>query len=74
MSTGKLKVGIVSANWGAMAHLPAWRTLSDAVEVTSICTSSAVCGAGLKELGKPTADFPADAAASKEQFDGKTTE
>lgn len=39
MSTGKLKVGIVSANWGAMAHLPAWRTLSDTVEVTSICTS-----------------------------------
>jgi predicted dehydrogenase len=39
MSTGKLKVGIVSANWGALAHLPAWRTLSDTVEVTSICTS-----------------------------------
>lgn len=39
MSNGKLKVGIVSANWGAMAHLPAWRTLSDSVEVTSICTS-----------------------------------
>lgn len=35
----KLKVGIVSANWGAMAHLPAWRTLRDSVEVTSICTS-----------------------------------
>ncbi|HYP63501.1 MAG TPA: Gfo/Idh/MocA family oxidoreductase [Acidocella sp.] len=35
----KLKVGIVSANWGALAHLPAWRTLSDSVEVTSICTS-----------------------------------
>jgi predicted dehydrogenase len=39
MSTGRLKVGIVSANWGAMAHLPAWRTLGDMVEVTSICTS-----------------------------------
>lgn len=35
----KLKVGIVSANWGALAHLPAWRTLSDQVEVTAICTS-----------------------------------
>lgn len=35
----KLKVGIVSANWGALAHLPAWRTLSDSVEVTAICTS-----------------------------------
>ncbi len=35
----KLRVGIVSANWGAAAHLPAWRTLGDLVEVTAICTS-----------------------------------
>jgi predicted dehydrogenase len=34
----KLRVGIISANWGALAHLPAWRLL-DGVEVTSICTS-----------------------------------
>ena len=34
----KLKVGIVSAAWGAHAHLPAWRTLDD-VEVVGICTS-----------------------------------
>jgi len=34
----KLKVGIVSAAWGARAHLPAWRTLED-VEVVAICTS-----------------------------------
>lgn len=34
----KLRVGIVSANWGALAHLPAWRTLPG-VEVTAICTS-----------------------------------
>lgn len=33
-----LKVGIISANWGAFAHLPAWRSLPG-VEVTSICTS-----------------------------------
>ena len=33
-----LKVGIISANWGAMAHLPAWRAL-DGVEVTAMCTS-----------------------------------
>lgn len=33
-----LKVGIISANWGAFAHLPAWRSL-DGVEVTAICTS-----------------------------------
>ncbi|MDB5444719.1 MAG: hypothetical protein JWQ97_36 [Phenylobacterium sp.] len=34
----KLKVGIVSAAWGAYAHLPAWRTLED-VDVVAICTS-----------------------------------
>ncbi|MET0179737.1 MAG: Gfo/Idh/MocA family oxidoreductase [Novosphingobium sp.] len=32
------RVGIVSAGWGAFAHLPAWRSL-DGVEVTAICTS-----------------------------------
>ncbi|OJT24548.1 hypothetical protein BO221_15470 [Archangium sp. Cb G35] len=36
---GKLRVGIISANWGAKAHLPAWRMLGDDVEVTAICTS-----------------------------------
>src|SRR5881275_541591 len=34
----RLRVGIVSANWGALAHLPAWRTVPG-VEVTAICTS-----------------------------------
>lgn len=33
-----LKVGIVSANWGAFAHLPGWRSLPG-VEVVGICTS-----------------------------------
>ncbi|WP_230291371.1 Gfo/Idh/MocA family protein [Croceicoccus sp. Ery5] len=33
-----LKVGIVGAAWGGMAHLPAWRSLPG-VEVTAICTS-----------------------------------
>lgn len=33
-----LKVGIVGAAWGGMAHLPAWRSISG-VEVTAICTS-----------------------------------
>jgi predicted dehydrogenase len=36
--TPKLRVGIISANWGALAHLPAWRML-DGVEVTAMCTS-----------------------------------
>jgi predicted dehydrogenase len=33
-----LRVGIISANWGAFAHLPAWRAVSG-VEVIGICTS-----------------------------------
>jgi len=33
-----LRVGIVSAGWGAFSHLPAWRAVPG-VEVTAICTS-----------------------------------
>jgi len=33
-----LKVGIISANWGAFAHLPGWRAVPG-VEVVEICTS-----------------------------------
>lgn len=38
MASPPLRVGIISAAWGARAHLPAWRSL-DGVEVTAICTS-----------------------------------
>lgn len=33
-----LRVGIISANWGAFAHLPGWRAVRG-VEVVGICTS-----------------------------------
>ena len=33
-----LRVGVISANWGGMVHVPAWRAL-DGVEVRAICTS-----------------------------------
>jgi len=33
-----VRVGIISANWGAVAHLPAWRAVPG-VEVIGICTS-----------------------------------
>ncbi len=33
-----LRVGIISANWGAFAHLPGWRAVPG-VEVVGICTS-----------------------------------
>lgn len=38
MDAAPLRVGIISAAWGAQAHLPAWRSL-DGVEVVAICTS-----------------------------------
>jgi predicted dehydrogenase len=34
----KIRVGIISANWGVTAHLPAWRANPD-VEVVAICTA-----------------------------------
>ena len=33
-----IRVGIISANWGVQAHLPAWRA-NDGVEVVAICTA-----------------------------------
>ena len=33
-----LRVGIISAAWGAQAHLPAWRAVPG-VEVVGICTA-----------------------------------
>jgi len=60
-STGKLRVGIVSANWGAIAHLPAWRLLGNA-EVTAICTSrqqSAEAAAKQFAVARPFWDFEA---------------
>lgn len=45
-----LRVGIISAAWGAKAHLPAWRSL-DGIEVTAICTSRP------ETAGKAAEDF-----------------
>src|SRR5262245_24117736 len=59
--TKKLRVGIVSANWGAIAHLPAWRTL-DNVEVTAMCTSrqeSAEAAARQFQIDRPFWDVEA---------------
>jgi predicted dehydrogenase len=56
----KLRIGIISANWGAQAHLPAWRRLGDAVEVTAICTSrreTAEAAAGKHGVARPFWDF-----------------
>ncbi len=60
----KLRVGIISANWGAVAHLPAWRALPD-VEVVGICTSrqeTAEAAAGKFGIERPFWDAEAMAA------------
>ena len=55
MSARPLRVGIISAAWGARAHLPAWRSL-DGVEVTAICTSRPETAArAAAEFGVPRA-------------------
>jgi predicted dehydrogenase len=57
--SAKLKVGIISANWGAMAHLPAWRGLPD-IEVVGICTSrreTAEAAAQRCEIPQPFWDY-----------------
>lgn len=61
---GLLRVGIVSAAWGATAHLPAWRSL-DGVEVTAICTSrpeTAARAAREHDIPRAFHDFRAMAA------------
>ncbi|MET0250069.1 MAG: Gfo/Idh/MocA family oxidoreductase [Sphingobium sp.] len=64
MATKSIRVGIISANWGAHAHLPAWRSL-EGVEVTAICTSrpeTAAAAARDFAIERPFHDFRAMAA------------
>ncbi len=66
----KLKVGIVSANWGALAHLPAWRTLGDSVEVTAICTSrQETAEAAAKQFGVARPFWSYEAMANDPDID-----
>jgi len=58
----RLKVGIISANWGVQAHLPAWRTLSDDIEVAAICTAhqdTAEAAAHANNIGRAFWDYRA---------------
>jgi predicted dehydrogenase len=57
----KLKVGIISANWGAIAHLPAWRLLEDEIEVVAMCTAHRdTAEAAAKRYGLPKAYWNID--------------
>src|SRR3546814_20198184 len=64
MTNSPLRVGIISAAWGARAHLPAWRSL-DGIEVTAICTSrpeTAAKAAADFDVARAFHDFRAMAA------------
>jgi predicted dehydrogenase len=58
-SDGCFKVGIISANWGVQAHLPAWRTLRDDIEVTAICTAHRETAARNHDIARPFWDYRA---------------
>ncbi|MGQ2941427.1 MAG: Gfo/Idh/MocA family protein [Blastomonas fulva] len=64
-----LRVGIVSAGWGAFAHLPAWRAVPG-VEVTAICTSREdTAKAAQQRLGLPRAFCDAQAMCQDPDID-----
>lgn len=69
MTTRPLRVGIVSAGWGAFAHLPAWRAVRG-VEVTAICTSRReTAEAAQAKLGLPRAFWNAAAMCADPEID-----
>ena len=64
MSQKRLRVGIISANWGVKCHLPAWRAV-DGVDVVAICTSraeTAKAAAAAHDIPKAYWDYKAMAA------------
>ncbi|WIW90088.1 Gfo/Idh/MocA family oxidoreductase (plasmid) [Sphingobium sp. V4] len=64
-----LRVGIVSAAWGAFAHLPAWRAIAG-VEVTAICTSrEETARAAADRLGLPRAFWNAEQMCADPDID-----
>jgi predicted dehydrogenase len=64
-----LRVGIISANWGAFAHLPAWRAVPG-VEVVGICTSRReTAEAAATKHGIPRAFWDAAAMAADSGID-----
>ncbi len=64
-----LKVGIISANWGAVAHLPAWRAVPG-VEVVGICTSrQETAEAAAQRFNVPRPFWDAEAMAADPQID-----
>lgn len=64
-----LRVGIISANWGAFAHLPGWRAIPG-VEVVGICTSrQETAEAAARKFGIERAFWDAEAMAADPDID-----
>jgi predicted dehydrogenase len=64
-----LRVGIISANWGAFAHLPAWRAVPG-VEVLGICTSrQETAEAAAQRCSIPRAFWDAEAMIADSAID-----
>jgi predicted dehydrogenase len=64
-----LRVGIISANWGAVAHLPAWRAVPG-IEVVGICTSRReTAEAAAKKFGIERPFWDAEAMAADRDID-----
>ena len=64
-----LRVGIMSANWGAFAHLPAWRSIPG-IEVVAICTSRReTAEAAAKRCGIAAPFWDAQAMAAHPDID-----
>ena len=64
-----LRVGIISANWGTFAHLPAWRAVPG-IEVVAVCTSrQETSEAAAAKHGIPRAFWDAQAMAADPDID-----
>ncbi len=69
ISMSKLKVGIISANWGAFAHLPGWRSVPG-IEVVGICTSrQETAEAAAKKFGIDRPFWDADTMTADPDID-----
>ncbi|ATB29241.1 Gfo/Idh/MocA family protein [Melittangium boletus] len=64
-----LRVGIISANWGTYAHLPAWRAVPG-IEVVAVCTSrKETAEAAAERCDIPRAFWDARAMAADPDID-----
>ncbi len=64
-----VKVGIIGAAWGGIAHLPAWRAIPG-VEVTAICTSrEETARAAAERFGIERVFWDADAICADPDID-----